>query len=213
MTKLEIRYIPLADAVLWEDNQKLHDFGALVTSIKRYGFRDAPIFDETLKCIVAGNGRITTLAMLKKGGEKPPKGITLDPTGEWLVPIQFGINSPTKENAESFALDHNNLVLPLSEMSPSEVAKMYDTGYAKLAQRLTTSSEPPISITATEARDLLAGIEPTQAKGKEAAGKDPDPSSGLPVIVVLKVAAGKGTEVIAELASILQPFDIRIDSK
>jgi hypothetical protein len=53
---LEIRYVPIAEAVPWDRNPKRDDIGSLVQSIQRYGFRDAPIFDSTLGAIAAGNG-------------------------------------------------------------------------------------------------------------------------------------------------------------
>jgi len=55
--ELRIEYLPLSKIRRFDKNPKKHDVGALVTSIRRYGFRDAPIFDATLGALVAGHGR------------------------------------------------------------------------------------------------------------------------------------------------------------
>ena len=54
---LHIRYVGVDTARKWERNPKQHDLDGIVLSILKHGFRDAPIYDETLNAISAGNGR------------------------------------------------------------------------------------------------------------------------------------------------------------
>ena len=61
---LSVRYIRVQDAILWDENSKLHDIGGLIVSIEEHGFRDPPAWDSELGAIVEGNGRITALQMM-----------------------------------------------------------------------------------------------------------------------------------------------------
>lgn len=107
---LAVQYVPLSDINYWTNNPKKHDMGALIQSIRRYGFRDAPIYDRTLNSIIAGNGRVEALAMMKEDGEEPPRGIVVQ-GDEWLVPVQHGVDASDEREAEAFGLDHNNLTI------------------------------------------------------------------------------------------------------
>ena len=110
--RIRIEYVRLDEAVLWEDNPKLHDLGALIQSIEKHGFRDAPVYDSTLGATIAGNGRLTALHMMMQQGYELPRGIALDAgDGMWCVPIQFGIDAESLAQALAFAVDHNNLVV------------------------------------------------------------------------------------------------------
>jgi hypothetical protein len=156
--ELRIEYIPLGEATLFEDNAKLHDIGSLVTSIRRYGFRDAVIYDEALGAIVAGNGRIEALAMMKQGGEEAPRGIKVE-DGEWLVPVQFGVNALSVVEAKAFALDHNNITMLGGDFSPWDVAQMWDSdGYMALLGELAEADVLPVSVTGEDIDALLAGF-------------------------------------------------------
>jgi hypothetical protein len=167
--ELRIEYIPLGKATLFEDNAKLHDIGSLVTSVRRYGFRDAVIYDEALGAIVAGNGRIEALAMMKQGGEEAPRGIKVE-DGEWLVPVQFGVNALSVVEAKAFALDHNNITMLGGDFSPWDVAQMWDSdGYMALLGELAEADVLPISVTGEDIDALLAGF------GAEEAGEDVPP--------------------------------------
>jgi hypothetical protein len=159
MALLEIRYIPLSLATLWDKNSKLHDIGSLIQSIERYGFRDAPIFDETLDCIVAGNGRITALSMMKAAGKPSPDGI-FEQDGEWMVPVQFGINASSPTEGEAFAIDHNNLTMMGGNLTPSDIAQAWDvTKYTKELEELAEQGALPVSVDGADLDVLIEDME------------------------------------------------------
>lgn len=133
--KLQIHYVPLDAPMLWDENPKLHDLGAMAASIRKHGFRDAPIFDATTGQIMAGNGRITCLRWMRAQGENAPRGILVDSAGNWNVPVQFGIDSASQEAAIAFAVDHNNLTLMGGSLTLFDIARIWDSDYgAKVAQ-------------------------------------------------------------------------------
>ncbi len=108
---LELRYVPLSHARRWEANPKCHDLEALIRSIELHGFGDPPKFDATLGALVYGNGRTEALERMHREGRKPPRGILPLETGEWAVPVIFGVDAESKAAATAFAIDHNNLTL------------------------------------------------------------------------------------------------------
>jgi len=124
--RIRIEYVRIDQAALWDRNPKQHDIGALVQSVERYGFRDAPIYDSTLEAIVAGNGRLTALRMMMQQGHDLPRGIALDETGMWCAPVQFGIDAASRMQAEAFAIDHNNLVVTGGDTELWDILALYD---------------------------------------------------------------------------------------
>lgn len=150
--RLSTEYVPLSKvlALLWRRNPKLHSIGDLVQSFKKHGFRDAPAFDEELQpetggAIVDGNGRIEALAAMKAGSDKPPRGILVREDGEWLIPIQFGINAESKAAAEAYAIDANNTPLLGGDFTDWEMARMWDASYSGLLEELAELDEFPVS--------------------------------------------------------------------
>ena len=57
--ELVIRQVPLDQARRWDRNPKRHDFGALIQSIARYGFKDTPKFEPSLNGGGGGLSRAT----------------------------------------------------------------------------------------------------------------------------------------------------------
>lgn len=70
---LELRYVPLAQAQLWDANPKRHDLDALIRSIEQHGFGDPPKFDSKLDGLVYGNGRTEALQTMRAIGQNPPE--------------------------------------------------------------------------------------------------------------------------------------------
>lgn len=143
--QLRIEYWPLSKLALWDRNPKMHDIGLLVKSFGKYGFRDGIIFDETLKAVVAGNGRAQALTQMKAQGQKPPRGIEVR-EDDWYVPVQIGIAARTKKEAEAFAIDHNNSALSGGDFDAAEIAKMWDTSYLDVLQDLQASAEQVLTL-------------------------------------------------------------------
>jgi len=132
-----VRYVPLScfqdlSGILWSENPKIHDMDAVVASIERYGFVDPPKWDCSLNQgdggIVFGNGRteaiVQTLLRVQEAGMSPPRGIPVAKlTGEWCVPVKFGVDSTSEAQARALGIDHNNLTM--AKFTPMEMAGMY----------------------------------------------------------------------------------------
>lgn len=135
---IQLFYIPVTQAILWDKNAKLHSIPALIDSIKEYGFRDPPSWDEKLEGIIEGNGRITALKQMYEAGGVPPRGIpVLKDGGEWCVPILFGLDAANKSNAVRYAIDHNNLTMMGGDFTLWDIKKMWNhEGYMGLLSDL-----------------------------------------------------------------------------
>lgn len=152
--KLELRYVPLDEAVLFDRNAKKHDYGAIIESIRKYGFKDPPKIEKLLNGengktsggIVEGNGRITCLRDMHMNGEPRPRGILGDDK-QWLVPILFGVDAETKELAIGYAIDHNSIGLLGGDLGMYDIAKIYDEKlYADILRDLQNADLPPVSM-------------------------------------------------------------------
>jgi len=152
---LEIKYVSLSWCVQWDKNPKSHDLGKIVESIKIHGFRDAPIWDDTLGALVAGNGRFSALGwMFRQDPDNPPEGIDLR-EGEWYVPVQFGINSPTKIMAEAFAIDHNNMVMAGGDMSAVDMARVWSPEYVNVLAHIAGKGGKMLTVDGDDIDTLL----------------------------------------------------------
>jgi hypothetical protein len=152
---LVIEYRPLSWCVQWDKNPKQHDIGLLTESFKRHGFRDAPIWDDTLGALVAGNGRITALQwMCSQDFNHPPEGIIIQ-EGEWCVPIQFGINSPSKTMAEAFAIDHNNLVMSGGDLTAVDMSRVWSVEYVNTLAKIVSEGGKMLTVDGDDIDMLL----------------------------------------------------------
>lgn len=127
---VQIRFLPLSavtnlSKVLWAKNAKKHDLKGVLESIERYGFIDPPKWDSQLNDgdggLIYGNGRTATivgaLIEAKRLGHEPPRGIpTAIDSGEWCIPVKFGVDSESEAMAMAAAIDHNNLTLSGSDL-------------------------------------------------------------------------------------------------
>lgn len=184
--RLEIQYIPISEAVKWEwrDNPKKHEIEKLKGAIVKHGFRDAPIFDESLDPpgFAAGNGRTKALFYLWEefaAGvlDKIPNGVGViesgDREGEWALPVQMGVNSVSARMAESFAVDHNNLTVV--GFSDEEIALIWDAeSYARVLARISEDDEAaPVSVSERAMKSLESGnfLKDVQALVEDREGK------------------------------------------
>lgn len=178
---LFIRYVPITQVQRWDRNPKLHDIGGLVDSFEKHGFRDAPIFDSTLEAIVAGNGRAHALEWMRSNHKDPPAGIALDDTGEWYMPLQFGIDADSREAAEAFGVDHNNLTMTGGDLTLFDMERMWDgPGFRSLLSELSQDGQLLASLDGEDIDMLLEDawgfedgtLSPIDVEGEEPMGRE-----------------------------------------
>jgi hypothetical protein len=163
---LTLRYVPLSAAKLWDRNAKLHDIGALATSIALHGFRDPPAYDAALDAFVEGNGRTEALQWMYAQGRDRPRGIGLDTkTDEWCIPVLFGVDAKSRLAAERYGIDHNNLVLAGGDFTAIDMAKNWGPGYLQIVQEMAEAKQLPVSVQAEDVQALVANaLEQAQAE-------------------------------------------------
>lgn len=127
---LSLKYIPISQAELFDSNAKLHNLDRIIQSIARYGFKSACKWESTLNDgrggIVAGNGRVEALREMERRGDDLPIGIAQDETGEWCVPVLFGVEAESETIARAYALDDNNLTLLGGDLALADLKKLYN---------------------------------------------------------------------------------------
>lgn len=168
--RLELRYIPLAQAQRWDRNPKRHDLDALVRSIETYGFGDPPKYDATLGALVYGNGRTEALERMRAAGKEPPRGIGVLDDGEWAVPVIFGVDAESHAAAVAFAVDHNNLTLAGGSLKFEDVLGIWDE---EALQRLLEDTPDAGALLASMDRDDLDAL--LGGPAFEAVNKDEQP--------------------------------------
>lgn len=164
--KLELRYIPLTQACRWDANPKRHDLPALIRSIETHGFGDPPKFDATLGALVYGNGRSEALERMRAEGKAPPRGIALLESGEWAVPVIFGIDAKSRAAAVAFAIDHNNLTLLGGGLGFTDLLAIWDEkGLQKVLADVPDTSKFLASLDSQDLDALINGpsFEPAGA--------------------------------------------------
>jgi DNA methylase len=172
---VEIRLVPLSeieklDGILWEKNSKKHDIDKILESIERYGFQDAGKWDKNLNGgkggIVFGNGRtealITGLIAAREAGREagrePPRGIPIDKTtGEWCIPMKFGVDCAGEVEAMALAIDHNNL--QMSGFEASEISRLWESeGYLAVLSEIAEAGVVPVTVDEDAIADMLLAI-------------------------------------------------------
>lgn len=133
MQELRIEYkdIDWCFQHIYDKNDKLHDIGAIVLSIQKHGFRNPPIYDATLKGIIAGNGRIEALYQMWRTSYDLPEGIKLEGT-MWQIPIIFGVDAKNVAQAVAYLLDDNNLTVMGGDFTAVDTMRMWGENYIEL---------------------------------------------------------------------------------
>ena len=157
---LTLRYIPISQAELFDNNAKLHNLDQIIQSIARYGFKSACKWEGTLNDgrggIVAGNGRVEALREMERRGDDLPIGIAQDETGEWCVPVLFGVEASSEAIARAYALDDNNLTLLGGDFAVADLMKLYNPELLMSElEELARSGEIPVSIGEANLEELL----------------------------------------------------------
>lgn len=184
---LDLRYIPLDAALglLWADNAKRHDMGGVAESIEKNGFRDPPSFDVNLVnvngeagALVEGNGRPQALAWMRKQQRPVPRGIPVHKeSGEWFLPVLFGLDAKSQTAAARYAIDHNNLTMAGGDFTAADMARMWDSQkYLELNQLLANAGDSPATLDPEDLQGLLEYEAAQQAGNGEPPG---DPEAAL----------------------------------
>jgi len=167
---LRLEYVPLSQAVLFDQNPKRHDVGLLSESIRRYGFKDPPKFEPELNNskggIVEGNGRIITLRMMYDQGMERPRGLAeVGDTGEWAAPILFGVDAVSEAAARAYAIDSNNLTMTGGDFNAWDMARLWDEeGYLDILRGLGEADSLPVSVDGEDLSDLLRMVTDPMAE-------------------------------------------------
>lgn len=171
----KIVFMRVEDAMqlVWGRNPKLHDIGAISQSIQRYGFQELPKYDSSLKAIVAGNGRVEALRWLEVQKQERPRGVAqVSETGEWAIPILFGVDQQSMEQAIAYAIDSNNLTMAGGDFTAFDFKRLWDaSSYITLLEQLNVTSEMPVTVTGDDL-DLFSGgldyhVDEVQGEDKE----------------------------------------------
>lgn len=186
---VELKYLPLHSIILWQDNAKLHEIGAIIQSIERFGFRDFPEWDDAINGgkggIVAGNGRVEALIKMWADDDtypEPPLYIVealynVGSRKEWLIPVIVGFRSKTEEEATAYGIDNNNLVMLGGDVDLTDVMKMWDMGkYLSLLGDIDgADADFPISVDEddfAEMKRMLSGSNPSLFEDDEDSNND-----------------------------------------
>lgn len=91
-------------------NPKDHDIGALIESIRTFGFMAPLLVNEHTGRLLAGHGRAEALLQMWSEGEDPPDNVTVDSkTGQWIVPVIRGVSIEDEKMAEAYLIADNRL--------------------------------------------------------------------------------------------------------
>ena len=152
---LEMRDAPaliwvwVADAykLLWKDNPKQHDIGAVITSIVKYGFQELPKYDSNLG-IKAGNGRVEALALMEKDGDyELPRGLAKHKeSGQWAMPLIIGTDASSLALASAYAIDSNNLTMSGGDLTGVEQSFVWNENYIKVLNSIHKDGTLPVSV-------------------------------------------------------------------
>ena len=118
---MKLEYVKLHEIEEADVNPKDHDIGEIYMSMKRFGFTEPPVRNETTGKLVAGHGRIETLKVLE--GEditKPPTNIKLDEEGNWLIPVIAGIHFESDDEIGSIFKSIKEVINELNDLTEGE---------------------------------------------------------------------------------------------
>lgn len=193
------RYVRIDSVLnyLWKLNPKLHDIGTTWNSIEQYGFRDKAAFDTNLEnagggkgAFVYGNGRIEALHWAWKQGNKPPRGVLHDEQ-YWYIPVEFGLDAPSREAAQAFGIDHNVTTLSGGDLAADSIMKLFNEPLlAKIWQENTESDVALVSMDNHDLAGLLEYLNPPEFDAGNAVGDDDTngtPNPPIPINTVRQV--------------------------
>ncbi len=106
---IRIKYVPLFDLrhMGHPTNAKDHDLGAIMQSIRRFGFV-APVLVSADNRIVAGHGRVEALEAMKSAGHEVPARIR-PLENDWAVPCVTGLTFDDAASERAYLIADNRL--------------------------------------------------------------------------------------------------------
>lgn len=167
---LKLEYVPISATTLFDRNVKKHDLGKIADSLRKYGFKIAIKWEVKLNGgaggVVAGNGRVEALRWMQQNGEKPPKGIAIDDSGNWCVPVLFGNDSESEIQARAYAIDDNALTMVGGDFTALDISGMYDDNLLDELRELADAQELPIGFDGDDV-DLLISLEDANSENDD----------------------------------------------
>ena len=108
---IRVEYMRLDELAgrLMPGNPKDHDLGAIAKSIEEHGFIAMPVVNEGDGKVIAGNGRVQALFELRRLGRGVPENIRVGDGGEWLVPVQRGVEFGSAAEAAAYLIADNRM--------------------------------------------------------------------------------------------------------
>jgi len=108
---IHIEYMALSDLLgrFHPDNPKDHDLGAIIQSLKTFGYVSPGAIDEVSGLFVEGHGRTQATYMMQQQQMKIPKRIEAR-NGDWYLPVVRGIEFETPEQVKAYLVASNRLV-------------------------------------------------------------------------------------------------------
>ena len=159
---LKLEYVPISATTLFDRNVKKHDLGKIADSLRKYGVKTAIKWEVKLNDgaggIVAGNGRVEALRWMKQNGENPPKGMAIDNSGNWCVPVLFGNDSESEIQARAYAIDDNALTMVGGDFTALDISRMYDDNLLDELRELADAQESMIGFDGDDI-DLLIDLD------------------------------------------------------
>ena len=111
MTDLDLRYAPIDALEADPENPKTHDVDEIVAAIRRFGFLDPVLHDGRTGRLIAGHGDRSALLALRESDEEAPSGIRVGETGEWMVPVVYGWESTSDDEARAALVSLNETTI------------------------------------------------------------------------------------------------------
>ena len=146
MSEERLEWMFIDEIPFAEVNPKKHDEGAMFSSIRRYGFIEKPVMNETTGRLVAGHGRITALMfMYRHNDTHVPNGVRVV-DGRWQVQVHRGVYFADENEALSYLIDSNNIGTMGGELTSLDRSKMWDEDiYLELLNALAQDNTLPVS--------------------------------------------------------------------
>lgn len=187
--RLQIAYVRLSQAALWDRNPKRHDLRQIAQSIARYGFKDPPKYEPALNNgaggVVEGNGRLSALRLMKdtglemdvllEQGRVVPPGILEMTDGEWAIPLLFGVDAQSQASAEAYGVDHNNLTLAGGDFTTEDMRRLWDSDVLISILQDQNAETLPVTADGFDALGLLALVNQDDDGEKQPSRREKSP--------------------------------------